>query len=195
MPDNTHDGTAPPPLIADHPALEMLNTVSIVEGQPRDHWQTDEDVRAWLARMELPLPRDATAASGQLLDTARRLREAIRYLVQQRKASALGDPGVLNDFLRDGASYVQLVWPSGASPQVVRHGLHHSLAAALYPLASQAAELLSQGDFERVRACEHPECVLWFYDRTKSHRRRWCSMAVCGNRFKVTEHRKRVALK
>ena len=44
---------------------------------------------------------------------------------------------------------------------------------------------------ELIRECEHPDCVLWFYDRTKSHRRRWCSMALCGNRHKVAEFRKR----
>ena len=32
---------------------------------------------------------------------------------------------------------------------------------------------------------------LMFYDRTKSHKRRWCSMALCGNRHKVAEFRKR----
>jgi predicted RNA-binding Zn ribbon-like protein len=31
--------------------------------------------------------------------------------------------------------------------------------------------------------------VLWFFDRTKSHRRRWCSMAVCGNRHKAARFR------
>ncbi|HEX8403835.1 MAG TPA: CGNR zinc finger domain-containing protein, partial [Duganella sp.] len=39
--------------------------------------------------------------------------------------------------------------------------------------------------------CEHPECILWFYDRTKSHKRRWCSMALCGNRYKAAQFRKR----
>jgi len=32
---------------------------------------------------------------------------------------------------------------------------------------------------------------MWFYDRTKSHRRRWCSMALCGNRAKARAHRER----
>ncbi|MNH42693.1 CGNR zinc finger [compost metagenome] len=61
----------------------------------------------------------------------------------------------------------------------------------LAPLAESAAELMAEGDFDLVRVCEHPDCVLWFYDRTKSHRRRWCSMALCGNRHKVAEFRKR----
>jgi len=62
----------------------------------------------------------------------------------------------------------------------------------LAPLAEQAGELIATGDFTLVRQCEHSECILWFYDRTKSHRRRWCSMALCGNRHKVAEHRKRL---
>jgi predicted RNA-binding Zn ribbon-like protein len=58
-------------------------------------------------------------------------------------------------------------------------------------LTEQAAELLCHGDFTQVRQCEHPDCTLWFYDRTNAHRRRWCTMALCGNRHKVAEHRKR----
>jgi predicted RNA-binding Zn ribbon-like protein len=53
---------------------------------------------------------------------------------------------------------------------------------------------LVAGDFSLIRRCEHPECVLWFYDRTKAHKRRWCSMALCGNRHKVAQFRKRKAL-
>ena len=34
-----------------------------------------------------------------------------------------------------------------------------------------------------------------FLDRTKGHARRWCSMAVCGNRAKAEAHRARTARK
>jgi predicted RNA-binding Zn ribbon-like protein len=58
-------------------------------------------------------------------------------------------------------------------------------------VALAAAELLANGDFDLVRTCESDDCVLHFYDRTKSHRRRWCSMATCGNRAKVQTFRAR----
>jgi predicted RNA-binding Zn ribbon-like protein len=61
----------------------------------------------------------------------------------------------------------------------------------LAPLAEAAAEFLATADFSLVRACEGRACILWFYDRTKSHRRRWCSMQVCGNRHKVETFRER----
>ncbi|WP_246856811.1 CGNR zinc finger domain-containing protein [Brenneria corticis] len=60
----------------------------------------------------------------------------------------------------------------------------------LGPIAELAASLISEKSFELVRKCEHPECSLWFYDRTKAHRRRWCSMALCGNRAKVARFRR-----
>ena len=41
-------------------------------------------------------------------------------------------------------------------------------------------------DLSLVRTCEGTGCILFFYDTTKSHTRRWCSMAGCGNRMKAT---------
>jgi predicted RNA-binding Zn ribbon-like protein len=43
----------------------------------------------------------------------------------------------------------------------------------------------------RVRRCAGPTCVLLFLDVSKSGRRRWCDMAVCGNRAKVAAHHAR----
>jgi predicted RNA-binding Zn ribbon-like protein len=59
------------------------------------------------------------------------------------------------------------------------------------PVAEAVATLLAKGDFSLVRKCESPDCTLWFHDRTKSHHRRWCSMALCGNRMKVAAFRAR----
>jgi predicted RNA-binding Zn ribbon-like protein len=56
------------------------------------------------------------------------------------------------------------------------------------PIAALAA-LLTTADRALVRNCESPSCTLWFHDQTKAHRRRWCTMAVCGNREKARRHR------
>lgn len=37
-----------------------------------------------------------------------------------------------------------------------------------------------------------PACTLLFADHTRGHRRRWCSMAQCGNRAKQVAHRHRI---
>jgi predicted RNA-binding Zn ribbon-like protein len=45
---------------------------------------------------------------------------------------------------------------------------------------------------DRVKHCENPDCLLRFFDTTRNGTRRWCSMAVCGNRMKARRHHNRV---
>ena len=65
--------------------------------------------------------------------------------------------------------------------------------AALTPIAEAVIELLTQARPERIRQCADEDCVLWFIDRSRNGRRRWCSMATCGNRNKVAAHYRRGA--
>jgi predicted RNA-binding Zn ribbon-like protein len=185
-------GSAEPLVLADHPALDLLNTIAKVDGQDFDFWKSDADVDRWLRRVEMR-PDDASSPPKKLLAAGIKLRELIRGLVEQRKAGEEIDPAELNEFLRQCASYSQLVMGGEDGPYLERVHGGETAAQCLAPIAEAAASLLAEGDFELVRECEHPDCSLWFYDRTKSHRRRWCSMAVCGNRHKVAEFRKRSA--
>ncbi|WP_406117337.1 CGNR zinc finger domain-containing protein [Streptomyces virginiae] len=43
----------------------------------------------------------------------------------------------------------------------------------------------------RIRKCANPPCPLHFLDTSRKGQRRWCSMAVCGNRAKARRHRTR----
>jgi len=180
------------PLVADHPALDLLNTVANVEGRPFDFFRSDDDVRRWLTRLGVfpeggisKFPRHA------LLDAARCLREAVRALVRRRKEGKKADPTALNAYLRAAEAHSELVWDGPGAPRLQRKREFRTPEQLLAPLAESAAELLSCGDFDLVRPCDNHECILWFYDRTKSHRRRWCSMAACGNRHKVAAFRQR----
>jgi predicted RNA-binding Zn ribbon-like protein len=53
-----------------------------------------------------------------------------------------------------------------------------------------AADLLVSGQFARIRYCS--ECGWIFYDTSRNHLRRWCSMKICGNRAKARRHYQRV---
>ncbi|SDX86842.1 CGNR zinc finger domain-containing protein [Pseudomonas salomonii] len=181
-----------PYVLADEPVLDMLNTLATIDGVPWDFWQADADVQRWLVRLQwaeaggIPVFDD-----GALLRAARELREVIRELVAARKQGQAGNPAALNGFLRKAVSHPQLLWPASGAPQLERQRKVQTAEQLLSPLAEAAANLLVAGDFNLIRRCEHPECILWFYDRTKAHKRRWCSMALCGNRHKVAEFRKR----
>lgn len=181
-----------PYVLADDPVLDMLNTLANIDGVPWDFWQGDVDVAAWLVRLRwVEQDNLPEFAPGALLRAARELREVIRELLALRKAQQPGNPAALNAFLRKAVSHAQLVWPACEAPRLERQRKQQTAEQFLAPIAEAAARLLVEGDFNLIRRCEHPECILWFYDRTKAHKRRWCSMALCGNRHKVAEFRKR----
>jgi predicted RNA-binding Zn ribbon-like protein len=56
-------------------------------------------------------------------------------------------------------------------------------------IAADAADLLGTDLRERLRICPGPGCRGRFLDDSPAGRRRWCSMAVCGNRSKAAAHR------
>jgi predicted RNA-binding Zn ribbon-like protein len=76
--------------------------------------------------------------------------------------------------------------------QLVQTRRWHSPETLLLPIAEVMAQLVCTEDFSHVKACEGPTCTLLFADRTRGHARRWCSMALCGNRAKQAAHRHRV---
>ena len=58
-------------------------------------------------------------------------------------------------------------------------------ASLLAPLAEEIAKFIASADFKHIKACEGEKCTLLFLDQSNQLARRWCSMAVCGNRAKV----------
>ncbi|HZV60413.1 MAG TPA: CGNR zinc finger domain-containing protein, partial [Candidatus Eremiobacteraceae bacterium] len=66
-------------------------------------------------------------------------------------------------------------------------GLDWLLAA----IARSAAEIVVEGEGAPLRRCANLDCGLFFYDASRTRRRRWCSMALCGNRHKVAAFARR----
>ncbi len=180
--------------LGDHPAMDLLNTVARPSDQIVDLWQSDDDVIRWLRHTGLLLSGEVpNLRTGTLLDSARSLRETVRTVIVQRKKRRQADLAPLNAFLAQASSYTRL-GKSPSGPLELERRYHASTPEQLLaPLAESAAAFLTTADFNLVRACEGEGCILWFYDRTKSHRRRWCSMEVCGNRHKVAAFRSRNA--
>ncbi|MET3290873.1 UNVERIFIED_CONTAM: putative RNA-binding Zn ribbon-like protein [Brevibacillus sp. OAP136] len=56
-----------------------------------------------------------------------------------------------------------------------------------YKVVHSIIHTLQHVSRERIRSCEHEECILHFIDTSKSGKRRWCSMETCGNRQKAAE--------
>lgn len=187
--------SAEAPAVGDHLALDLLNTrARTIDGEAIEYWHSGGDVLRWLEQQAgIPAPAGAVDHDA-LLSQAKALRSLARRLIVQRKeGSEAADPGSLNEYLHAYRSAPHLERDSEGKLMLTRLACGDTTLSLLGPAAEAVAELLIEADFSLVKQCEHPECVLWFYDRTRAHRRRWCSMALCGNRQKAARFRKRAA--
>jgi predicted RNA-binding Zn ribbon-like protein len=197
-----------PFFVGDHPALDFLNSIASPKDVPvewiRDGW----DLIDWLKQANL-VPADVAARfrssmnQGALDGVAERAREVrdwlrgfvTRHLGRPLTPSAAKGLGPLNDLLAGDASYPMVEAAGGDEALQLRRVRHWARPdELLLPIAEAAADLVCSVDFRLIRACEGPVCTLLFLDRTKAHGRRWCSMAVCGNRAKAAAHRARNVL-
>jgi predicted RNA-binding Zn ribbon-like protein len=173
-------------------ALDLVNTERMRDDERADLLTDVAALGRWLSAARLP----SEAADDEALAEARRLRGAVRDA-----AGALADgqpvPGAaldtLNGLLRRRTGYEQ-VEPADGDRRYARRFVDTSPAAVrlLAPVADAAARLLTEADPARVRRCENPRCIRFYYDTSKNHTRRWCSMAACGNRAKAAAHYARV---
>jgi predicted RNA-binding Zn ribbon-like protein len=178
--------------VGDNLAINFINTRRMIEGQLTDKLQTDGDVKAWLRRLEVPIAKGTLSfKEGVLLRKARALREIALSAVRDRKSGNKPSLVALNRFLQDAPSHAALKTDQAMSIRVTRVYGKETVEAFLAPVAEAVANLIADGDFNLVRHCEGNACVLWFYDRTKGHRRRWCTSTGCGNRAKVAAFRAR----
>lgn len=188
----TRRDASPLDFAGDHPAINFINTLRMSGNELIDTWQSDQDVAAWIVREGLrgTLPL-ATWPDGALLRTARHLRKIARQVIEARKTKKPLLLDELNAFLQHSESHCVLSAKTRTHLHVERMYEQKTVEQYLAPVAESVAEMLAHADFDLIRQCEGDHCVLWFYDRTKAHRRRWCSAQFCGNRAKVAAFRAR----
>ena len=176
----------------DNLAINFINTRRMVEGQLTDTLQSGSDVKAWLKRLEVPVAKGALPFSDAvLLQRARELREIALAAIKDRKSGKKPSLTAFNRFLADAPSHMKVTTDVAQNIHVTSVYGKETVEAFLAPVAEAVADLVADGDFDLVRHCEGKACVLWFYDRTKGHRRRWCTSTGCGNRAKVAAFRAR----
>ena len=185
--------TAPGALfLADNLALDFINTQYGVGDQRHDCFIEDQGVMSWLTQAGLLREHAEPKAPPGLLALARELRACSSAVVNAAMTGVPVDLTVINQVLEVGRPVSRLEWAADtAALRVATQPKDSSAASLLWPVADALASLVTHDKFEFVRQCEAHDCVLLFHDLSKSHRRRWCSMATCGNRMKVAAFRAR----
>ncbi|MFG2949128.1 CGNR zinc finger domain-containing protein [Streptomyces adustus] len=167
-----------------YPALDLANSaVALPGGQVLDLLGTPAAATRWLVDHGL------APAEAELRETCaaqlRSLREQIRALIASRidghpaPGSALNG---LNDALTRAPAVSLLHWDA-------TRGLHRALShpttriveRALATLATDAADLLTGSDADRLTACGSPPCNRYLL---RHGRRHWCSTR-CGDRARA----------
>ncbi|MFC3833716.1 MULTISPECIES: CGNR zinc finger domain-containing protein [Deinococcus] len=194
--------------LAERLCLDFANTVDWHDtDHPGERVHTPADVIRWAAEAGA---LDATTAAAlhahaaahprraaALLARARALREVI-----YRVFSALShghsplpeDLGALDTARLEAARHQRLV-PDGHRFTLTWDAPGDDLNRVWWPVALDAADLLTGGPLERVRQCADDRGCGWlFLDTSKAGRRRWCSMEDCGNRAKAQRHRQRATV-
>jgi predicted RNA-binding Zn ribbon-like protein len=191
------------PLLGGRLAIDFANIPSY-PGAPAQNlsWeeliaflQTAHIVSAERGASLMALSGSDPEAAQALLSRAVRLRDALRHAFRamvKKEGITREWSEPINQILRITEGHDELVLEGNAWKmefQAREGGLDWLLAA----IARSAAEIIVEGARSRLRMCANPGCDLFFSDNSRTHRRRWCSMAICGNRHKVASFARRHA--
>lgn len=184
--------------VANRPILDLLNTKPVLAGESTELLPDFHALGRWLIAsgivssaktkkmLRLNFP-EAAAFLKELISFRERLRgEVLRIeggstpsedFIKEVNARLLQHPSYELLHKQDG----QLIRERFFNPQ---------RPTDLWgPIIDNAAALLCETDTHRIRKCE--SCVIHFFDTSKKGSRRWCSMNICGNKFKVSAYQRR----
>jgi len=177
--------------VGNHPGLDLFNTAAADDnGEPVELLDGFEALARWLGDAQFVTPADVRTVPArqrpQLLEWTRRLRDAGRQVVDRDVARA-ADNQRLDAIVAEVPVRLAHSGVRENNTPVEAAAPHDRIRLALALAVLDATRL----DRSRVRRCGREGCVLLFFDTSKNNARRWCDMAVCGNRVKAAAHYER----
>lgn len=184
------EGVEVPARLGGHPAVDFCNTFTGWDGTDRWDYLVGYDALAvWAGYDGLLEPKRVRALRDE---AARHPAPAARVITRARDARerlyaalrAPNDAAAVERLAPDVAratARLRLTARDGRPAWEIDE--HAGLAAPLHAAVWSAAQLLASEDRRRIRTCPGSGCGWLFIDRTG--RRRWCTMATCGNRAKA----------
>lgn len=190
--------------IANNLSIDFVNTLIVDKGEPLDLIASTNDLLGWAiaaglldeenARRLFANQGDEKEQRNTLIQAKkfrRSLYETVRSIAEKGEV-ILSTVTEINKLLRKKGGYEEMIKAEGGFEKYYHQNLN-SISNLLVPIAESASEFLCNGDLKLVKKCESSECVLYFYDTNKDHKRRWCKMSACGNRAKAAKFYKKKA--
>ena len=175
-------------------ALDFVNTVAYRADPERlqDRLQTPGEARQWAIQAGLP-DRNAIKRSAMAKSDLRRVRAVREELFAVFHAMAAGrsiSTPALNRLARvfQSCRSKQILVMQGREVRWTWDRNAGNFDFLLYPVLTAAVDLLVSSSHGLVRECAGEGCGWLFLDRSNAGKRRWCSMADCGNRNKARRH-------
>jgi predicted RNA-binding Zn ribbon-like protein len=193
-------GLVLPVAVGGHPALDFCNTrAGWGSPLPKEYLTSYDHFAVWTREAGLFRPRDVSAfrraaradpaAASRVLASAVELREAAYAVLLGSRA---GSPfAVVAAGAEAARSAGRLQRSSPGDSRLAQWALPtDGLTTPLLGIAAQLDDLLCSPLSSVVAACPGEGCGWLFADPRQ--RRRWCDMAVCGNRAKARRHAQRL---
>ena len=193
-------------LVGNSLSIDFVNTLIAENGMPKDLLENLGDFVGWAtvcglidkseASDILDNPREK-GSEEKTLNEAKEFRKILLEVfkaITKKKSVKQVLIEEINNYLKENQGYTKLVQNENEFSLIGDFKIE-TAKQILVLIAKSIAGLLSEGDLSFIRKCESKECVLYFYDTTKNHRRRWCSNSACGNRAKAAAFYRRRKIK
>ena len=166
---------------------DFVNTVDLMPGN--EELRDPNTLKAWLVAKGLIDGSQPVDAAD--LKHAIAVREAMRGLIGGNSGLKVYpvDLATLNRVAAE--SRLRMRFASGGKARLEPEAV--GTVGALGRLVATLYSAMQDPDWDRLKLCNSDPCRWVFYDRSRNHSSRWCTMASCGNREKARRFRRKRA--
>lgn len=203
------------PLVAGHPAIDLVNTVTPRLPVPdEDHLSTPGDLLIWARRVGIAVEEELAAVAGawgtspgaaaRALSAVKEIRGSLETVLSWRLGFGTNIAEV-----EQTLDFLARQWASAAGRTTLVVGGDNGETAQLMTgtvptllvqdrVAMAVVDLLCHTDLSHLGMCdvEHGGCGWLFIDHSRNKTRKWCTMDDCGAQAKarrLTDRRRRRA--
>src|SRR5579859_3548512 len=165
----------------------FVNTVDLQDG-PEELKDTNT-LKTWLVARDLMDPVHGVDEAD--LRNAIAVRESIRGVIGANSGFSVYPIDLAT--LNQAAAASRLRMRFGADGRARLEPETRGVVGAMGRIVATLYSAMQEEDWSRLKLCHNDACRWAFYDRSKNHSSRWCTMASCGNKMKArrfrTQHR------